>query len=306
MIGRQYELGSLLGQGKFGQVFEGTYRKHWNQGAAAPAERVAIKMEYADAPIHTLKHEATLLHYLYERDCKTTPPIYWYGLHEDLITMIIPWYEMSLHQYITSFRPSTKMIRDCVISMIDILETIHTHYIIHRDIKPQNFMIKRVRPVLSADTNGPGCIELVLIDFGLATVYMEDDKHIACQLDKTTILGSPKFTSIHIHRGIEPSRRDDIISVGYIWYLLSIGTLPWEQTNVSFANDVPTEYPNNHCLHPINQERLRRKLNITDDAMFGHFLECLYGIAFDETPDYKAIKTFVEKVAMDGPLNYVK
>ena len=305
MIGRKYELGSMIGQGQFGQVFEGTYRKHQNQNQnrgqdqVQVQERVAIKIEYADAPIHTLKHEATLLQYLYEHGCRTTPPIYWYGLHNSLVTMIIPWYEMSLHQYMASFRPSPAMIRDTVIAMVDILETIHSHYVIHRDIKPQNFMIRRLKSVKGSDPPSQldhsirGGIDLVLIDFGLASVYMDGDEHIPCKTDKTTLIGSPKFASIHIHQGIEPSRRDDMISMGYIGYLMSQGHLPWEQSAKNGPNIFVTDCPINRCDHPANQERLHQKMEVGSNTAFGHLLKCLYEIGFDETPNYAAIRAFV-------------
>ena len=100
--------------------------------------------------------------------------------------------------------------------MITILQTIHNIGVIHRDIKPQNFMMKNE--------------EIFLIDFGLSTIFVDEDlKHIEPNNESTFIIGTPKFISLHIHNGKDASRRDDIISLMYLYiYMINDLSLPWE------------------------------------------------------------------------------
>ena len=57
-----------------------------------------------------------------------------------------------------------KIMKKC----LNVLKSIHQHGVLHRDIKPQNFMIKHD--------------DIYLIDFGLSIFYIdENDRHIEKQ-----------------------------------------------------------------------------------------------------------------------------
>ena len=109
---------------------------------------------------------------------------------------------MSLEYMIRNYEVSKIRIMKIGSKIIDILEPIHGLGVLHRDLKPQNFMMRND--------------ELYLIDFGLSTVYM-DEKYNICpkRPDSLEILGTPKFVSIRIHEGKDPSRSDDCISEFY-------------------------------------------------------------------------------------------
>ena len=46
------------------------------------------------------------------------------------------------------------------------------------------------------------------------------------------MIGSVNFASVHSHEHWELSRRDDLISLGYILYYLYYGDLEWSKINV--------------------------------------------------------------------------
>lgn len=307
MIGNKYIIESKVGEGKFGQVFRGFY---WKRGVDVATNtgvdvattcgvdvatnlkvQVAIKIEGSNAILKTLRHEATLLHYLYERGCRKTPIVYWYGIVDQNPALIMPYYEMSLEYYVEHIvsddhSGSVKWFR----SMVEILETIHSHYVIHRDIKPANFMLRGATG------------EIVLIDFGLATVFVdENNRHFPPPAEpKTTIIGTPKYISYNIHIGEEPSRRDDLISVGYVllWMMLrSLGQrLPWETNNGSDSHDYGDNGKDiDQISHPRNQELAKHKSWTSIEASMdprimpelGKYFNDVYSLKYSEDPKYQ-------------------
>lgn len=101
--------------------------------------------------------------------------------------------------------------------MLDRVESLHKHGLIHRDLKPDNFVI--------GSEDHPEA--LYLIDFGLAKVYRnQEGRHISMK-DRGTLIGNVRFSSVDAHEGREQSRKDDLYSLGYIFVYLVKGKLPW-------------------------------------------------------------------------------
>jgi serine/threonine protein kinase len=109
----------------------------------------------------------------------------------------------------------------CVIGieMMQRIKYVHEKNHIHRDIKPDNFM-------MGFDKNED---KLYIIDFGLAKKYRSSTKkgHIAFKTGKN-ITGTARYCSINTHRGYEQSRRDDLESIGYVLMYFLRGSLPWQ------------------------------------------------------------------------------
>jgi serine/threonine protein kinase len=165
-----------------------------------------------------------------------------------------------------------------MINMIDIIENIHQHFVIHRDIKPDNFMIHNQ--------------SLFIIDFGLSSIYV-DENHTHCpEKYRDTITGTPKYISPNIHHGIEPSRRDDLISIGYI-YLFFLDELPWSTIPGSHETDILP----NHVEHPNNIVRNDLKQMDKIEEIYGEkypkiiqYLKYCYQLKYSETPNYEILK----------------
>lgn len=270
IINKKYAILSKIGQGQFGQVYSGKNVK--------TDEIVAIKIEILDMSLNNLKHETTLLHYLRSKGVKHIPYVYWYGIYMLKPVLIMTKFEISLEDWLRTRQIFPNDAAAVAIMMVNILDSIHGEYVIHRDLKPQNFMWR-------GD-------ELYLIDFGLSTVYVnEEKKHIVSKTDNTTILGTPKFVSIYIHDGISGSRRDDLISVIYIYmYMLGNRHIQWENVQDCAAHD-DYPYTENHILHYKNQVRKRVKMdtNTTTEGNLGQLLAYVYDLKYVETPNYSKI-----------------
>lgn len=85
------------------------------------------------------------------------------------------------------------------LQVLERIEYIHNQGFIHRDIKPDNFLIGK-----DNESN-----TIYIIDFGLAKKYQLNGNHISYK-DNKNLTGTARYASINTHLGVEQGRRDDI------------------------------------------------------------------------------------------------
>ena len=86
----KYEFLEHLGEGKFGNVFKAQHKRNGNF--------VAVKQNTSS--FNMLRRESTILNYLHQKSVKNIPRVIYYGKHEDLFYLIIPFYNSDLYDYI--------------------------------------------------------------------------------------------------------------------------------------------------------------------------------------------------------------
>jgi serine/threonine protein kinase len=155
--------------------------------------------------------------------------------------------------------------------------------------------------------------ELFLIDFGFSTFYIGDDKqHLPMKntdkdehtKEQLNIIGTPKYISLNIHNGITPSRRDDLISLGYIYIYLLKRELHWDNLPQLENND---NYQDIHILHPKNQyiksmkqlECIEKILDNDNNKLYQsilYYIKYCYSLNYDDEPNYYSIKQLFMKM----------
>ena len=100
----------------------------------------------------------------------------------------------------------------------------HSAHHIHRDIKPSN--------ILMGMGNNSNTVHM--IDFGLARFVIDPKtgQHIT-EKRYRHLIGTCLYCSTNSHKGIELSRRDDLISLGYVEVNLLSGNLPWQSVHTN-------------------------------------------------------------------------
>ena len=270
IIANKYILLQKIGEGKFGIVYKGIHKK--------TQQFVAIKMEKKDQEMTTIKHESIILNYLYRKGCRDIPFVHWYGIYTDYTCLTMTYFERTLSECREKLINEKEKIKKIMYRIIEIIENVHENCVIHRDIKIDNFMILEH--------------EIFIIDFGMATFYIDEDKEHIPYKEREYITGTPKYISINIHNGIEPSRRDDLISIGYLYLYLYYGNLPW--SNIP-TNLLSSNLTNLHILHEKNTYMKSKKEwnNILEYAVksgCNKYFEYCYNLKFTENPNYTTLK----------------
>ena len=102
--------------------------------------------------------------------------------------------------------------------MVSRVEFIHSRSFLHRDIKPDNFLIG-----ISKKSH-----IVHMIDLGLGKRYRntETGDHIPMKEGKS-LTGTARYASLNAQQGLELSRRDDMEGIGFVLMYLLLGKLPW-------------------------------------------------------------------------------
>ncbi|MES1907928.1 MAG: hypothetical protein MHM6MM_000954 [Cercozoa sp. M6MM] len=123
---------------------------------------------------------------------------------------------------------SNKTIAMLGIQIMDRLELLHSRNLIHRDVKPDNFLFGLHR---KSNT-------LHMVDLGLARKYRDPNTgmHIPFK-EGRSLTGTPRYASIPAHKGHEQSRRDDFEAVAHMLLYFARGRLPWQGVKISEKNE---------------------------------------------------------------------
>jgi casein kinase 1 len=209
VVGGHFRLRRKIGAGSFGEIYSAE-----NTRTHRP---VAVKLEPIRARVPQLSYESKL--YRIFSGGTGIPKLHWFGTEESHNVMVIDLLGKSLEDLACArhHRFSLKTVLMLADQMLSCVEFIHSKNFVHRDIKPDNFVM------------GLGDVsnQVFIIDYGLAKKYRDphSQMHIP-YVEGKSLTGTARYASVAALRGIEQSRRDDLESLGVNWlYLLRVSAL---------------------------------------------------------------------------------
>ncbi|XP_054168226.1 casein kinase I-like [Oppia nitens] len=272
-VGNKYRLGRKIGSGSFGDIYLGTN--------ITTAEEVAIKLECIKTKHPQLHIESKF--YKQMSGGVGIPVIKWCGTEGDYNVMVMELLGPSLEDLFNfcSRKFSLKTVLLLADQLISRIEFIHTRNFIHRDIKPDNFLMG-----LGKKGN-----LVYIIDFGLAKKYRDTRTHAHIPYrENKNLTGTARYASINTHLGIEQSRRDDLESLGYVLMYFNRGSLPWQGLRAATKRQKYERISEKKMSTPI--EELCRGF----PAEFSSYLSYCRTLRFDEKPDYSYLRQLLRNL----------
>lgn len=206
-----YKLEKKIGGGAFGDIYLAIHQ--------TTGQKYACKVEPTSTKHPQLKYEERVYNYL--KGGKGIPNVYFYGEVGDYYCMVMELLGKSLESLFCycNKRFSLKTVLMLGDQMLQRIEFVHNNSFLHRDIKPDNFLMG----------SGGNQHILYIIDFGLAKRFIDPKtgEHIPYR-DGKSLTGTARYASLNTHIGQEQARRDDIESIAFVMVYLLKGELPWQ------------------------------------------------------------------------------
>ncbi|KAH9326410.1 hypothetical protein KI387_006588, partial [Taxus chinensis] len=238
-------------------------------------EEVAIKLENVKTKHPQLLYETKIYKLL--MGGTGIPNIRWFGIEGDYNVLVMDLLGPSLEDLFNfcNRKFSLKTVLMLAEQMLNRVEYIHSRSFIHRDLKPDNFLMGL----------GKRANQVYMIDYGLAKKFRDpiSMRHIPYR-DHKNLTGTARYASMNTHLGIEQTRRDDMESLGYVLMYFLRGSLPWQGLK---AGTKKQKYDR------ISEKKMATPIEVLCSSYppeFAKYFNHVRKLVFDDRPDYGFLK----------------
>lgn len=218
LLSSRYHVLQVIGEGAFGKTFlaEDIHMPTRRRCVVKQLKPIA-QVEIYQLVQERFEREAALLEILGESN-NQIPKLYAYFAELGRFYLVQEWIEGKTltKRLFEDKQLSQEVVNGILMSLLSVLEYIHSRNIIHRDIKPDNIIIRQ----------GDG--KPVLIDFGVVKEVMKVDA--LGNPTSSIVAGTPDFMALE-QVGGKPVFASDLYSLGMTAISLLTGKMPKEMIN---------------------------------------------------------------------------
>lgn len=254
-------IGKQIGHGGYGDVYTVTHTKS--------NKLYAFKAEIQQKKRPTLQHEVKILRRL---NSPEYPKVRATGETEQFKWFVMDLYGKSLSQ-LRRLLPGRKFPMMFVVPLAHetfrLLKKLHMRGYIHRDVKPSNFVYRRIK------STPP----IVLIDFGFAKKHIDPNTGKPFAVNNGNgFVGTTMYASDNALKGCDLGRCDDLISWFYMIVEFVQGKLPWSCGGQ--RSDVVK----------LRQRVTQSEILLSMPSQLKNIYIYLLELKYEDTPDYDRIE----------------
>ena len=277
LFSESYQISSQIGRGAFGKIYKVSPKEDPSRAYAAKV------VPLSGGKPSDLEKEALVLRSMASEPGFPRMHSYTTESQYEILIMSLLGQNLASLQKQCEGKFSLKTVLVLAIQTLERIESLHKHGMLHRDIKPENLAMGSTQE----DQN-----TLYLIDFGLAAPYLDiQGKHVPfCKKGSTA--GTLYYLSVFGHLGIQASRRDDLISLGYVLIHFLKGSLPWANVSGDLHEKVKKIFQTKSTL---SHEKLCEGL----PGEFCEYFKYVSTLPFCQKPNYEYLEGLFKKMHND-------
>ena len=218
LLNNRYQVIQVLGAGGFGETFlaEDTYMPSRRRCVIKQLKPISNDPKIYQIIQQRFEREAATLEYLGEANDQI-PKLFAYFSENGLFYLVQEWVhgQTLTHVIQSQGQLQENTVGEILLSLLSVLDYVHSKGIIHRDIKPDNIILREI-------DNKP-----VLIDFGAVKETIRTTINAAGHPTQSLVIGTPGFMPSEQAIG-RPVYATDIYSLGLTAIYLLTGKYPQE------------------------------------------------------------------------------
>jgi serine/threonine-protein kinase len=216
LLNNRYRILQTLGAGGFGNTFlaEDTYMPSGRKCVIKQLKPMTHDPQTYQQVKERFQREAAVLEELGENNHQI-PRLFAYFSESGQFYLVQEWIEGDTLTQIVERegRLNDGQVKAILLSLLPVLDYVHSCHIVHRDLKPDNVIVRR-RDGLP-----------VLIDFGAVKEAIKTVVHSQANATPSIVIGTPGFMAAEQAAG-RPRYASDLYSLGLIAVFLLTGKLP--------------------------------------------------------------------------------